>query len=422
MDLGRKFRAVEGKPQRAPHLRAAVGVFAILSGPATPSYAAFSGFAGTDGKATLEACAAERTPLLERQKQYAALRRERLSTAALAGAKVLVSSGALGMVLTGGASGILSKALAARATGGDGGSKAADYAKAVQAISVIVAVGGAVDAYMKVKQEQFDNDPRRISQSIDTDAGLQVSISEQTAKEMGALADCRASQVADYRGRLAAAANDRERKDVARGQAGLKSALKSDIELTEDLAGQQATMLKTFAQGRAMAEGKSEADILESDTPAYGGEVSKAVMKMPEAVGGGSPPVVMASYVTVRATGARSAPDSKAAVIMNLPAGRTVMPKGHAAADASWWEVDVAGTPGFIRGADLADPSAAPAAKGKARTAAKPAPPPPQPPNNVRTLNRQILDAKAGGAERLKALSVDVQAALLTPAPGVAAG
>src|SRR5689334_1882825 len=146
MDLGRRVRAVGA---RAQNLRVALGVLAILSAPATPSYAAFSGFTGADSKSILEACSTERTPLLDRQKQYAALRRERVTAATVAsakvGAKVLLASGLLGLVLGGGATGILSKALSmkSQASGNKAQDDSADYAHAFQAISVVVAIGGA---------------------------------------------------------------------------------------------------------------------------------------------------------------------------------------------------------------------------------------------------------------------------------------
>jgi hypothetical protein len=428
MQLGRAFSGE--RPRSTRCWRAAVSACAIGAILATPTHAALPGFTSGDSKAILHACATERAPLIDRQKQYAALKREKMTAAAVAGAKVgakvLLSSGLIGMVLGGGTVGILSKALSMR-SGGAANSKQqddADMAHAFQAISVVVAIGGAVNEYVKVKQQQFNNDARQISKSIDADAGLQISVSEQTAKEMIALADCRTSQVADYNARLTAAASDKERKEIAKGLGGLKAALKSDIEVTEDVAAQQATMVKTFALARAMADAKSEADILEADAPAAGGEASHVVMQLPpiEAPPGqqaaAAPVVVKASYVTVRATKAMAAPDPRAGVVMNFPAGRLVTPKGRAAGDATWWEIEVAGTPGFIKGADLAEPGAPPATptaaakpppKGRAPAkGAAPPPPPPPPPNPVRDLNRQVLAAKTNGLDRLKALNTDL--------------
>ena len=77
-------------------------------------------------------------------------------------------------------------------------------------------------------------------------------------------------------------------------------------------------------------------------------------------------------------------------------------PKGHAADDASWWEIDVAGTPGFIRDADLGEPGAEPA-KGKVQ-AGGPKTPTLAPPTSIRALNRAVLTARTQGVDRLKAL------------------
>ena len=110
--------------------------------------------------------------------------------------------------------------------------------------------------------------------------------------------------------------------------------------------------------------------------------------------------------VAVRASVVRSAPVASAEVLMNLPVGREVRPKA-AKADGGWWEIDVAGSPGYVRAADLGPPGSAPApvqtaAKGKggrAAPAANTPPPPPAPagPTNIRAYNQQVIAARDTG-------------------------
>ena len=405
-------------------------------------------FASADSKAVLAVCAAERSPLLARQKEYADLRRARLGAAISEGAKAGLTVFATGMLagLLGGVStgqpantanpgeqnGLLAQVMTLKVPGLTSGGNATqttqsrdDHTQALLALSVVVAIVGSVDAYMRLKQQQYADDTRQMALSIDGDAGVQVPVGAQTEADVRALANCRGQQVDDFRAKLSAASNDKDRKQLLRGQNNLKSALKTDLDMSDEVVGQQVSLTKTFTQGRAMAEGKSEADVLGSQAPAYAPEASHVVLKLAPRTSQGTSPGPQRveppkpSYVTTRATIVRSAPNPKASVIMNFPVDRSVTPKGHAVADAAWWEIDVGGVSGFIRGSDLAEPGATPVApkgKGRGARAKVPAGPPPlEPPNNIRTLNREVLAAKTQGVDRLKTLSTDIQVGYFAP-------
>ncbi len=442
-----------------------VVIASLIVGQTQAATTVDTGPLATDAKSVLAVCASERAPLVERQKQYAELKKARVAAAfggaakagltALATGGLSLAAGQMGRsggggggfpglggisgmgggipgmggggipgmggmpgmgaggpagMMGGDLSGVFSQALQLNVPGmGSAGNLNAGTGegatRALLAISVVAAVGGAVDAYMKVKQQQYANDMRGMAAAIDGDAGTQLPVGSQTMGDVTKLADCRDRQLDDFSARLAAASNDKDRKSISRGERTLKTALKTDLDLSGEVVTHQATMVKTFTQGRAMAEGKSEYDILGNDAPAYGGEASRTVMSMapaaPGAVAMPPPPPPPPSYVTARATQVRSAPNAKASVVLSFPAGRSVSPKGRAAADAGWWEIDVAGSPGFVRGLDLKVQGA-----GAGRQAG---PPPLAPPNNIRTLNRTVLAAKTQGVDRLRTLNTDIQ-------------
>ena len=280
-------------------------------------------FSSADSKMALSACAAEREPLVERQKGYAELRRARLTAAMVAGAKagftVLAATSPLGLA-AGGASRMMGQG--GGQTGANGQSSASDsYTSALQAVSAIAAVGGSAEAYMKIKQEQFANDPRRMAVAVDSDAAAQLTVSMETAAQVTTLANCRDRQVAYARAQLAAASNDKDRKEAVRAQAGVKSALKTDFDLSDDVVGQQATLAKTYTQGRAMSEGKSEADILGGQPAAYG-EASTTALKLPEPGGGRAGGPRRATSPSAPLRRARR-PTPRPAVLMTPPAGRS---------------------------------------------------------------------------------------------------
>lgn len=418
-------------------------------------------------KAAVAVCATEREALVERQKEYSDLRRARLTSTFAADAKVglslLMASNPLfslasmarqagqisnavntmngkGAAGAGGANAngqpaspesnaMMTEALTLKVPGlgpppssqpGQAGQAGHEKdARALLAISVVTAISGNLDLYIKIKQEQFGNDTKLMALSIDGDAASQVGVTTDTASQVKLLADCRSRQVADYKAKLAAAADDKERKQLTRGQASLRTAVSTDLDLGQDLTEQHTTVARTLTQALALAEAKSEAEILGDQAPAYAAEASRAASRLVPIAGLNTPPPPKPSFITTRATVARSAPNAKASVVMNLPAGRTVILSGHSAQDLSWWEIDVAGTPAYVPGADLAEPGAAAAApapdapgkrkgKGKTQVAAAPPPPPPPPPN-VQALNHQALAARTGGVDLLRSLNADLQ-------------
>jgi hypothetical protein len=417
-------------------------------------------------KAALAVCATEREPLLALQKEYTDIRRAKLTSAfassAKAGLSMLFAGNPLFTLasnvakrsmnqqqptapMPGDPTGALTEALSLNIPGvgppaagqtpslmtalaGQNAQINSADARTALALSIVAAIGGSTDVYIKIKQTQLLNDPKRIALAVDTDAGTQVSVSTQAAVQLKALADCREHQMADYNAKLEAA-NEKDRKQlVAHNQTGLKSALTADADLANDLVTQQATVTRVFTQGRAMAEGKSEADVLDAQPAAYSSDSPRGIWKLPppEGILGAAmqppPPPPKPSLMTLRPTALRAAPEAKAKVVMSLPAGHILIPSGPAAADVSWWEVDVAGVPTYIAGADLGEPGSAldpvpTKGKGKGKGAVAPqappvrtGPPPFPAPANIRALNGQVTAAKASGAERLKVLSANAQA------------
>jgi hypothetical protein len=415
-------------------------------------------------KAAVAVCATEREALVERQKEYGDLRRARLTATFAADAKVGLSMlmasnplfslasmarqagqinnvintmngkgaggpgapGANGQPASAESNAMMTEALTLKVPGlgpppsGQVGQE--KDARALLAISVVTAISGNLDLYIKIKQEQFGNDTRLMALSIDGDAASQVAVTTDTAAQVKALADCRSRQVADYKAKLAAAADDKERKQLARGQTSLRTAVSTDLDLGQDLTEQHTTVARTLTQALALAEARSEAEILGDQAPAYAAEASRTASRLVPIAGLNAPPPPKPTFITTHATVARAAPNAKASVVMNLPAGRTVTLSGHSAQDLSWWEIDIAGTPAYVPGADLAEPGAASAAaaapppdapakrKGKGRTQVAAAlPPPPRPPPNVQVLNHQALAARTGGVDLLRSLNADLQ-------------
>jgi hypothetical protein len=295
-------------------------------------------------------------------------------------------------------------------------------ARTLLAISMVAAIGGSTDVYIKIKQQQYNNDPGRISQSTDGDAASQIPVATASAAQLKVLADCREKQVADYKDKLAGA-SDKDKKQLLRDQTGLKSAVAADADLSTDLMTQQQTVARVLTQGRAMADGKSETDVLSSQAAAYG-QPSTQVWNLPplETAAGSAPlppTTPKVTLVTIRATAIRATPDPRGAVVMRLAAGHTLTPSHHASADVAWWEIDVAGSLAYVYGADLAAPgsvqvaaaTAAPRGKGRGKGGAPAPPPGPPPASNIRSLNSEVLTVKAGGADRLRALADSIQLA-----------
>lgn len=432
----------------------------------------------------LNACEAQRAPLVKLDKEYDDLKKSKMSaaigeglkTGAMVLAKGVMSggiggrSGGGGFGGLGGASGLLGgvanmamQSSAQQAAGAPGGANPAallfgqdmlsgamglnvpgvsnvgfgggggDNMKAYAALAVLVAIVATADAYAKLKEQEAGGDLRRASFNIDQDAGRQLSISRQIADSGQALVECRAAQLGDINTRLASASTDKDRKAIRRERTDLLGALKKDIDVTGDVVDQHTGMAKTFTQGRAMTDGASEADVLGDQAPAYATSASVTKLAMPKGSGAGPPAQVQQvsntapaaaappqAMVTLRATVVRSAPVASSESVMNLPAGRNVSPK--AGPDGGWYEIDVAGAPGYVRAADLGAAGAgAPAGavppgkggqgrgKGPPAKAGPPAAPAVQGPSNIRAYNQSVIAARDNGKGRLSALMTDIQ-------------
>ena len=318
---------------------------------------------------------------------------------------------------------LLSSAMGLNVPGLSGGGDMGGYA----ALAVLVAIVATAEAYAQLKEQEAGGDLRKASFNIDQDAAKQLTVARQIADDGQALVDCRTQQAVDINTRLASASNDKDRRAVRRERTELMGALKKDVDLTGEVVDQHTTMAKTFTQGRAMTDGASEADVLGGQAPAYAAAPAVTRLSMPKASAAPSeddqaaaqvPAAPAPAMVAIRATVVRSAPVASAPSLMNLPVGREVRPT-TAKADGGWWEIDVAGQPGYVRAADLGPPGSAPApvqaaAKGKgARPAAtaKAAPPPPAPagPTNIRAYNQQVIAARDNGKGRLSSLMTDIQ-------------
>lgn len=402
---------------RNSRLRMAVSAVALLSLTVQPVMA--QGKGGKD--AILNACATQREPLQKLDKEYADLKKSKMSAAIgeglKSGAMVLgkaVMSGGIPMGrggggfggamggmsgLMGAVGGMAMQSAAAQQTGapaaaptasmmfgqdmlsgamglnvpgvsGYGGFGGGDSMKAYAALAVLVAIVATADAYAKLKEQEAGGDLKKASFNIDQDAARQLAVSRSIADNGSALVECRSAQLNDINTRLATASNDKDRKAIRRERTELTSALKKDIDLTGEVVDQHATMAKTFTQGRAMTDGVSEAEVLGAQAPAYATAASVTKLSMPkagatptqgeahQAAPAAAPPPAL---VTVRAAVVRSAPVASAAALKSLPVGSPVQAK-TAAADGGWWEVDVGGETGYVRAAEVGPPGSVPAA------------------------------------------------------------
>jgi uncharacterized protein YgiM (DUF1202 family) len=382
------------------------------------------------GGGQIDPCAAERAPILERQKQYEAVRRSKLSAALGAGLKKGAMFFAGQMVNrylptlggTAPATGIpvltlLNPANLAEAgkleipgvttpagAGAFGGAIAGSSdTRAMAAMAVVVAIVGTVEAYVQLKEQEAAGDTIRLATSIDEDAGRQIEVNHAIAAEEAALSACRTRQAADYKGRLSAASNADDRHALARDKTALQASIKKDVDLTGGVVDQQAGLAKTYTQGRAMAEGKSEADVLGGQAPAYAAAASTTPLKLPPPPNGKPvqptappPPLPSPTWNTTQAATLRAAPNTKARVVANVDAGARVEVAADAQDNAGWTPVTVAGKAGYLRTSGL-----------KKTT---PTGPTLAAPSNIREHNRAVLAARDEGPNRLKTLLTDVQA------------
>jgi hypothetical protein len=407
----------------------AVSAVALLSLTVQPVMA--QGKGGKD--AILNACAAQREPLQKLDKEYADLKKSKMSAAIgeglKSGAMVLakgVASGGIplgrggggfggglggmgslmgavgGMAMqnaaaqqaqAGGAPGpapaasmmfgqdMLTGAMGLNVPGVSGyggfGGGGGDNMKAYAALAVLVAIVATADAYAKLKEQEAGGDLKKASFNIDQDAGRQLAVSRSIVDNGAALVECRSAQLTDINNRLASASNDKDRKAIKRERTELTGALKKDIDLTGGVVDQHANMAKTFTQGRAMTDGTSEAEVLGAQTPAYATAASVTKLSMPKAG------AALAQDQAQQATPAAAPPPAlvtvKAAVVRSAPVASasavTSLPVGSplqartSAADGGWWEVDAGGQTGYVRASEVGPPGSAPAAP--VQTAAK---------------------------------------------------
>jgi hypothetical protein len=432
----------------------------------------------------LDACQAERAPLVEQDKSYKELKRSKLGAAVGEGIKkgaTVIAAGVLsggipiggrgggggfgfGFNPVGGIANMAAGAAAQRqaaAAGapvqatpvayfgpdiisgagglnvpGLGGYSAGGDGKAYAALAVLVAIVGTIDAYARLKEQEAGGDLGKAAYNIDQDAARQLTVSRELATNASALADCRTKQLADINSRLASASNDKDRKAITRERTQYVGALEKDIDLTGGLVNEHTGMAKTFTQGRAMAGGVSEAEVLGPQAPAYAPSASSDKLAMPKGSGGqvqqanyapgaapAAAPAAGTAMVTLRATVVRQAPVASSDQVMSLPAGRNITPK-TAQPEGGWYEIDVAGQPGYVRASDLGPPgstAAAPAQTaaagkgkgGKAPPAARPAEPAATPQlasaSNIRAYNGSVIAARDNGKGRLSSLMTDIK-------------
>jgi hypothetical protein len=432
----------------------AFALFAVVVGP-LGSVATALDLPGRGGdSAEVNACAAERAPIVEREKQYEAVRRSHIAAAVGEGVKqgAAFLAGALlqryvsnipgGSRISVGV-GLLNPAnlseagklqipgvtTAAGAGAFAGAALGGNSTRAIAAMAVVVAIAGSVEAYVRLKQEEADGDRYRMANSIDEDARRQIEVNRAIAAEESALAQCRARQVSDYRQHLASASNDQDRRALGRERNSLQGAIQKDVDLTGGVVGQQASLAKTYTQGRAMTEGRSEADVLGGQAPAYADTASTKPLQLPPAqpAKGAAPAGKLAAlakkiappppppppaapaptYVAIRSTPVRSAPKAGAMVLTNLAKDRQVQPSGPASDDPAWVSVDTGrGVIGYVKVSDLAKAAQGPAG---GKSAQGPAGPQLAPPQNIREHNRAVLTAREEGPDRLKTLLTNVQ-------------
>lgn len=407
----------------------------------------------------LDACAAQRAPLVKLDDEYSELKRSKMSAAIGEGLKTGATVIAMGVMkggfgrggglgglgsgfggggfgsVLGAVGGLAAQSAAQQSAGGApapspaaaffgpdmlsgalglnvpgiSGVSGGDNMKAYAALAVLVAIVATADAYAKLKAQEADGDLRKASYNIDQDAARQLSVAEEISSSGSALVDCRSQQLNDINTRLAGASNDKDRKAIKRERTEFVGALKKDIDLSGEVVDQHTTMAKTFTQGRAMTDGSSEAAVLGGQTPAYAEAADTTKLAMPAAEG--QEQVQQASYappppdlVTKRSAAVRSAPVASAAAMMTLPAGRQVTPKSDKAV-GGWWEVDIDGKTGYVRAADL-NPGKGAAAGGAKATPAVAGP------SNIRAYNKTVIAARSNGKDRLSSLMTDIQTSL----------
>jgi hypothetical protein len=387
---------------------------ALLAAPAGASYA--QPFGGGRDNPIVAYCGAERARLVDLNNQYDEIQRSReaqsLKNGAMAAAGVLAGGMLGGMFNKAGAPGPDSNLPIFGQHKANTNANVRDTA----ALALVAGLSVSVVTYISLKGQSDDR--KALARSIEQDAGGQVPLGRTVAGQAKALSDCRARQVDDYKARLAAAPSDADRKKMKREGDQIIAAIKADIALTDKVVGHQADLAKTFTQARAMADNKSEAQVLGAQQPAYAAAASTTPLDLPAQTKGVStaspaappappappppPPPPEVTLVMDKLTVVRAAPQLKAKALMSLPAKREVKAVGQLAVDG-WWQIDVAGEPGFIRAAAVSVKG------GLAAVSAPPPKPPEDQPDNVREYNKVVLEARDEGPDRMKTLLTSFQ-------------
>jgi hypothetical protein len=357
-----------------------------------------------DNPAIVNVCAAERAPLVEQQKKYEDAEHARIGAAV--GNGVLAGGAAiLGMAA---GEGLWGHAIHHDIHHDPHGFRPGGDKGAIVAVALIAAVQSSVGTYLTLKQQAVNADRRALAMSIDDDAAGQLQAGRATALQARALADCRTRQVVDYRARLAAA-SDADKRKLKREGDQIAEAIRHDIALADAVVGHQADVAKVFTQARAMAEGRSEADVLVGQKPAYEATASSTPLEMPKAASASGaaappapappppPPPPQLVLTTLKSATVRDQPSASGKAMLTLPAHREVRPKQ--AATNGWYEIDVAGAPGFIRASSLTAPATETAnAPSAAQSPAL------EPARNIQAYNAVVLEARDEGPDRMKTL------------------
>lgn len=370
---------------------AAVAAAALLSGQAGVSHAQFGG--GGDSP-VIAFCGAERAPLVDLNKQYDDIQRSRVGQS--------VKNGAVA------AAGVF---LAGSSLGGFFGSghNASNERTTTAAVAVAAALTVSVATYISLKGQSDDR--RALARSIEQDAGGQIPQGRTLVGQARALAECRARQVDMFKTRQAAA-TDADRRKMRREGDQILAAIKADIALSDKVVGYQADLAKTYTQARAMADHRSEAQVLGDQRPAYADAASTTPLDLPSKSVTTTPqtpyppeppppppPPPEVILVVQKASPVRETPTAKGKLLMTLPARREIKASDPAAVNG-WWRIDVAGSAGYLRETAVSVKSA-------------PAGPPPparqEQADNVREYNKVVLEARDEGPDRMRTLLTSFQ-------------
>ena len=378
---------------------------ALLSAPAAPSQA--WPFGGGGDNPMIAYCANERAPLVALNTQYDEIDHSRMSQSIQNGvfaAGSVIGSSLLGNLFGGGGGRATPDLSPTSVIFGSGRGDRRETATA----AIVAGLTASVATYISLKGDTDDR--KALARSIEQDAGGQIALGRTIADEGKALAVCRTRQVEDFKARQAAAPSDADRRKMKHEGDQILDAIKADIALTDKVVGHQASLAKTFTQARAMVDNRSEAQVLGAQKPAYADTASTTPLSLPpKSVTTTSSPAAppppepppepeAVTLVATKATPVRATPSLKGKLVMTLAARHEVKALGQSATDG-WWEIDVAGSSGFIRAATVT-------VKG---AGAKPAAPKPEEPDNVREYNKVVLEARDEGPDRMRNLMTSFQ-------------